>query len=477
MDNEERMSVFQYILNSVSDEGELPEGWSLPAEYTGDEDRWAPGAMDGVYLYHMQAKEPGQDMQDDILTAVKAASAEAENAAELFADLGRKYRALSAADALQQCIITSQDELDFGNIYEFAVNRLFLGGMDTESVKLGMVIMALIDDPEDIIRQAVRLMAVCDEFTLFSIFNMLSWEDPNTEIFEVARKVTGWGRIHAVERLKPENDEIRQWLLKEGWHNSIDPNYSALTILEKCDLPSLLKHHMSRESFSGAGRILQALLNPGPCGDISALPDREAIMKDYLSRAAEEKLTLDICRVIFDIRYWCEVHNGSEDVRKKADALLTSGDCIRLVQNAVPAPEALDLAVLLGVPYQLKLLNALRQDFSSNYPLIRYLMEDPYYRNEVLNLYHEHVPAERLDTAETLQSEPLTGLKLSVLLRELEKTPLCGNDYIIHALASPLESYRSTAMKIVNAWCEKTKKKPEELPEELAEAVRKASAE
>jgi len=58
-------------------------------------------------------------------------------------------------------------------------------------------------------------------------------KNSNEEIFEIAKKVKGWGRIYSVKYLKVTNDEIKEWILEEGCHNEIDPAYTALTCAKK----------------------------------------------------------------------------------------------------------------------------------------------------------------------------------------------------------------------------------------------------
>ena len=55
------------------------------------------------------------------------------------------------------------------------------------------------------------------------------------EILELAKKVRGWGRIHCVDFIEPENDEIKEWLLLNGVDNDVVPAYSALRVFEKAE--------------------------------------------------------------------------------------------------------------------------------------------------------------------------------------------------------------------------------------------------
>ena len=50
-------SVYKQIYNAIENES-LPDGFELPEEDTASGSlKWAPGAMDGVYMYHMAPSE------------------------------------------------------------------------------------------------------------------------------------------------------------------------------------------------------------------------------------------------------------------------------------------------------------------------------------------------------------------------------------------------------------------------------------
>ena len=69
--------------------------------------------------------------------------------------------------------------------------------------------------------EKVRLLALSDEFTLYCLDILVccldilvQLEDSNEEIFEIAKKVKGWGRIHSIEYLQATNNKIKERRLK-----------------------------------------------------------------------------------------------------------------------------------------------------------------------------------------------------------------------------------------------------------------------
>jgi hypothetical protein len=54
--------------------------------------------------------------------------------------------------------------------------------------------------------------------------------------------ITGWGRIQIIERLAETKDEqIRAWMLRDGYRNDIMEEYTALTCAKTGNLVAALR--------------------------------------------------------------------------------------------------------------------------------------------------------------------------------------------------------------------------------------------
>ena len=290
-------SVYSQILDAIR-EGTLPDDFSLHTEEAEGAIAWAPGAQDGVTIYHMSY--PGLD--DENYAKMEkaldcASSGDVPSAEQLFAELTDNVRAVSIVDELQGCVIENKDRFNAENLFWSAVT-LIKRSTDPECVKIGMELLELFKHPSDI-REIIRTVGLYDEFTIFSVWCMLNWEDGNREIFELAKKVSGWGRIHAVERLEPADDEIRYWLLTEGCANRVLPAYSALTCWEKSGAENILFGSPSDDEFKGLSLIIEGLLDEGPVTGISETDDPEGIIRRFLEISANYSVT-DAERFVID---------------------------------------------------------------------------------------------------------------------------------------------------------------------------------
>lgn len=144
-----------------------------------------------------------------------------DRADELFYELGQKSRALLSIDALQSYIIDHKEELNAGNIYEYGIHAL-VDSTDRECLKFGLSLLEFFDtDRDEKLKDIIRTIGLNDELSIFAIFVILCWEDGNNEVWQLARKIHGWGHIHAIERIEPNTEEIKRWLLEEGVHNNV----------------------------------------------------------------------------------------------------------------------------------------------------------------------------------------------------------------------------------------------------------------
>ena len=314
--------LYRAISSAVVD-GRLPEGFSLPPTPGAAGPRWADGAMDGVSMYHAAPAQLTDEQAGLIAEAVTDASAGHYEAADaLLADLTAHCRALSAVDVLQRDVMSRTESLSADHIYTYAL-RLAKGAPDTERVKIGLSLLELFDGTDGgETGQVVRTLGLSDEFTLFSAFVMRHWPGGNEELFRLAQKVGGWGRIHLVELIEPDTPRIRQWLLREGVHNDVAEAYSALACWEKSGAEDVLKGPVSDEDFRGVGDIIAALTDEGPVQGLSAMENgRDAVMA-YLREAGKRALTDDDREVVRAVRGYYEGEEQGADVTAACDALL-----------------------------------------------------------------------------------------------------------------------------------------------------------
>lgn len=472
-------SVYQLIMDNINGDGRLDPGFSLPPSENEKGIIWAPGAFDGVYIYHMPPAVPDAEEMEKISEALNCASNdEFDRAGSLFADITARTRAVSVIDELQRYIIDHIDQLDPNNIFQFAMHMV-LGSDNAECVKIGLELFEVFDITEESIKNIIRNIGLYDEFTLYSVWNMMRWNNGNKEIFELAKKVHGWGRIHAVERIEPVNDEIRDWLLKEGCKNDVMSAYSALTCWEKSGAEDILKGTPSESQYKGLLLLIEGLLDEGPVAGISALDNSEVILGRILDISDDYVLTADEYEMIYSVRRWTELKGDSMiSVREKCDSILRSDKCAGVIRDSVRNGEALRLADSLGIPFHKELYDCMERDFDKFYPYCGYLLKDPDYFDKTLDLFRSNLPLDEMI------GKPVEGPglgeefdkynKLQMVVQELSDNVMGGTDLVYVALRSPLTRVRSQAVATMNAWTVKAEQPLSSLSKDLYDILHRA---
>lgn len=285
-------SIYENICRSRDTLGMLPPEYSLPQEDPSSEGkvRFADGALDGIVIYHM-----GVPSQDTALLeqALEAAVTDPAEAHRLVQEWAKDGHMVSAAGKVQKYVISHQQELEPNPVYRLAV-ECALKGTHREEVKFGLALLPLFEtDQDEQLKNALRILALSDEFTLYVLPITQRWSLSAQEVLRIAKNVRGWGRIHAVVQLEPETAEIADWLFTEGWNNTVLPAYSALECYKKSGMRARLQDTMTDGDYTCACRLLQALLGEGPVPGISQVEDAEGLLDDFLTCSASKAVSPD----------------------------------------------------------------------------------------------------------------------------------------------------------------------------------------
>lgn len=506
MEEENRQSIYEYMAGALSGDS-LPEDFSLPSESENAGDlRWADGAMDGIYIYHTAHGELPEDTEKRIRAAVEAASEGDDAAADrLFGALSADFQAIALRDLLLTVISDGEEELDAGNIYRYAIH-LMIESSRREEVKLGLIMMELFDTDQDVLRDIVRSLGLSDEFTLYSVLNIFRWEQGMEEILELAGRVHGWGRIHAVERLEPVTDEIRSWLLLNGIHNTVMPEYSALTVFEKAGVEKLLlrgSKEISPGEFTAIGEILTALLREGPVTGISGVEHPEEVLGRYLDLAADRALLIRDYECISQIYFYAsgileeEKNAGKEsaaagseagqtdrasmeEISMKAVRVLRRPEAEEVIRAGLPNGEGIELAVALGIPCHRELLTLMEQDFGKYYGLCAYLMDNVVYSEAVLALYRKRIPWDQLEDDprdETRVGASFTPyVMLDSLLQAMGGDCRTAGDILLKTLSAPTPRTRYLTLQCLKGWTKAAEQPLSAVSERLSEKLRETYA-
>jgi len=304
------LSIFELIKTSIQNNGELPEDFKLPPKDPNGVP-WADGALDGVFMYHTVGKEEDIEALKKIVFQISEGKFE-----EAQTNLDKlDFSMVSRTNSLLSWIIQEQKQINLNNLYEFASSRL-VTTKNIEVIKFCLSVLAIMNvetDAETI--EKVKILALSDEFTLYCLNIFVKLENSNEEIFEIAKKVKGWGRVHSIGYLEATNDEIKEWILEEGCHNYVLPAYTAYTCAKKINLVEILNEDkISNKKFNDISYLMNALLDESAITGISALEDRELLIERYLEKAKTLASTEEDYEAVKLIKEYVE---DNEEIDKK----------------------------------------------------------------------------------------------------------------------------------------------------------------
>lgn len=287
----DRPSLFRFVEAHLDpDGGGLSEsGRTLPDEeirYAGKEFRWGAGVLDGAFVHHSGGGSAAAKV-DAVFVALRRALNKPN-----FHTLQKLYALLIKDDILDYLDPLIQRLLSAGpaiNIDRLGKLGLFLAveAPDRGPVKFGIAICGAISGAAD--HSLFHTLGGHEEFTLYALVALtnqaaLAGDDPEQEIWDLAKRVHGWGRIHAVEHLAgTQNPKIKAWLLRGGYRNRIMNEYLAQIAATTGGLVEALRDPDPDDALiEGAGGIIDALLRGGPAEDIDNYDEGPEAVSLYL---------------------------------------------------------------------------------------------------------------------------------------------------------------------------------------------------
>ncbi|WP_174189599.1 hypothetical protein [Nocardia barduliensis] len=273
-------------LSALHGPGPWPrDGYPLPDEQPSEHGEIVlPSVVyDGVSTHHFGARaHPVTELADRILADLD----DPARLLEHFAGLP----AVRVADDL----VAELRSRDFPREKLYSAARFVTENATRREVaKLGIVLLGTCGDQRD--RELLQLLGSLEEFALFAVVALMKTQpDGQRAVFELAQRLDGWGRIHAVERLKGCADpDVKAWLLRGGFRNGVLNEYLAHIAATTGGLyEALLADEVDDALLDGAAGILKALALGGPAEDMHDYDDAIPAMHRFAELLARSAPTL-----------------------------------------------------------------------------------------------------------------------------------------------------------------------------------------
>jgi len=391
------LSIYELIKSSIQANGELPEDFKLPPKDPNGVP-WADGALDGVYIYHTVGNEEDIEPLKNIVFQISEGKfEEAQNNLE-----NLDFFMISRRDPLLNWIIKEQKQINIDNLCEFTISQLSTS-KNIEVIKFCLCVLEIIklETEKDTIEK-VKILALSDEFTLYCLNILKNLKNSNEEIFEIAKKVKGWGRIYSIKYLKVTNDEIKEWILEEGCHNYIIPAYTAYTCAKKINLVEILNEDkISNKKFNDISYLMNALLDEEAITGISNLEDRELLIERYLEKAKTLASTEEDYYAVMTLKEY--IKNNKEinnELIKICDEILNSENTRNNVKELLKEGYGYNIAKYLGIDIDKYILEYLQDNPLKN-PYIVFNISERENMEKLVSLIEKKLTLEKLEGAPT----------------------------------------------------------------------------
>ena len=461
----DRPSLFAFIAERLDEDGSLgltPP--SLPDEVRDPTKvSYGAGTLDGISRHFGVASA-----EDDVVTAIvgavtKLARRATSRSAQRLYDVVTETATLEYVDRVLAFLPSSGT--DPGRIG--AIGRwLATEGRDRSAVKFGIALIGASDT------ELLLTLGAHDEFTLYSAVALGNAGAGERALFDLAKRVHGWGRIECVERLADTtDDEIRQWMLHDGYKNSVMYEYLAHTCARTGGLlDALTAAEPGDDLVDTAGELLPAILTGQPGPPPADYPDLVPVLRRYLELIHQRPGSLQERAVVSSIRRFLDQPDDvtvppdtQAAMTAQADEFVSRPHFPALVEAGLADDDtatywlAKEAALDLGVDIYDATYSRIHDDIDEHPPWFDLLRAtDDARLDRTLDLARTKIdldavatgPADEMGLGPGYEADSILGW----VLQELGRFPGSGWDFLAAGLRNRVVRHRNMAIRALRDW-------------------------
>lgn len=471
---EGKTSIYDYI----RDKGDQVHG-ALPDDeefWSGSKMRWVAGGLDGAMGHHYAGSGKESDEVRELVHLLAKHSRKPKPSTRKSV-----YAMLVKTDipGLIDVIlgeIRKHPGVHPGNLFQEA-QWLAENGTHRNAVKFGIASLGLFE--HEGMKELLMTLGRHDEFTLYAAVAIQNGlENSNELLFELAKQVYGWGRIHLVERLEPNTQEIRDWLLRYGYQNSVMHEYLACICARNGNWHEALSaDQVDHELFDGAGDILQALLAGGPAENVDDYEHAPQAIAHYVRLAKAMCTTAKHLSIMMNLHefltqdeeQWAGRMSAGwtsqlrSDMIEACQAILSDPKWGAVVMEAVNSANSSEryygvtCAEKLGLDIWENLYDQLTNDPKQEFHYLELMKsDDPARVHRLVQFAAKHLPLEQIavgpGTEMGFGKEYVDHRNLDTILQSLGRFEGLGRELILAGLNSPVVRNRSMALMALEGW-------------------------
>jgi hypothetical protein len=472
----ERPSIHSLVVEALGKRGERQEELRIALPNGEDEDslQWAPGALDSLVGAPDRSQREAKPRKLVAALGAVLRRPSKESAEHLYSVLCEQ-ETISIIDSTIERV--SRELADHQHALAALARRLICEAPDVEPVKAGVALLGISGERmED--AELVSTIGCFEEITLYSVVALRHLlTEPDEAVWRLARNVHGWGRIQAVERLIDTQDPvIKDWLLREGFRNTIMYEYLAYACAVAGGLYDVLAGgDPDDEVLVAAGEILTALIIGGPAQGMEDYEDGAGACVAYLRRLAGRPIKdLSAVHAVVRIKSLAEEERAERlrarrawgaqtffDIRAHSNDILRRADVRTLIDEGLSSSDdytfngAADLAAHFSIDsWPLRLARQKSRTSDQWYWLMQ--AQDGDRIDQVLALAREQLNLALIGSGPTdslgLGPDFRDDLALDFVLQDMDRFPGKGWDLVKVGLRGRTIRLRHMAVKALRSW-------------------------
>ena len=410
---------------------------------------------DGYEILNPLNRQLNSDQYRLISRAViSAMRGDCEEALTRFESLSSAIKAVRGSVYVTEHIFRNSARADSNNVFLSAVTILSRTS-DPECAKYALALLGTVKYTDEDAKKIAETFASHDEFTYFGILALSNFTDINDMVFELAKKLRGWGRIMAVHELEADDRNKKRWLLENGIDNCVSPLYSALPVWEKAEVGTLLgKDIISPHDFSLISRIVSAVINSEETLDIEVLSRDDT--SNYLAHARNmPDLSVEEYDTVLSLMYRSTSYDMC-DLASEAMDILSTPDCSFTVKEALKSGKGSAIAAEIGLPYVDEMMSFITENFAEAFTEVSTVFHIRDLHPAIADLFREHIMPEHITDAYSAPAGDPDCLRsfemIDTVLDNIEDMPGSCPDLVLLALRSFESDLRAAALDVLMEW-------------------------
>ena len=445
--------LYKDLIKNI-DDGKLSHKFNIFKyyEYNDIHLNYIPGGVDATYIFGGNHEVPYNDSFAiiDIIQRYNTTRDYKECAKELndYFNRNKDHLLIYSIDRVNESFMELQDELNSIYIYELAlyiINNI----SNVEAIKLAIFFLSFINLGENDDKILYNL-ALCDEFTFFVLFYHINQLDnKNDIIFDLVKKVNGFGKIFLMDKLKITNNKIREYIITRGVYNTSDMALMSGIIYNKLDISKFINDEMSDEIYKSISIIIDSLI-----GNDKILRDKFIsninLYLDYFDKYYDKPFTY-LC--VSNLYYY-----NDEDIHNRLDKIINNRKFIKNISNKLEESKDFDelfQIIYLIDSYNLDFDKEIFTKFGSNpfkYAFMYEKLLKTKYKDKATSLLADDFPGKRDDLTNDYSLFDDYSYKLKFILKLINDYPYINNKFIILGLRNKFVDVRNMALDTLFNW-------------------------